>query len=340
MTRQDKGRGVILAFGFEDFIILPLILVLSLLSLQICYRKLRKAYFRQRNVNQCPNKYCIRCRKMFTKDRLAAKLANFKLKVKARSGENSRLTDKSGSQNSCVHAQSVQNQEASSSGCPSLKRIEDSIQKMYCSEKDSKNKQCPTVIYFHDLEPIEPFHPTNLTNLADLKKNKQNMASIIEELDCVLSLPNLWVKNKTPSGSWKLFYFFNQGKMQSQNCAICPKTTDIILNTSSFMKNCSFGNAAFSYLSPGSKIPKHAGATNARLRCHVTLKAGWECSVTVGNETEIYTDGKILLFDDSFPHFVEFSGGEGGARVILMVDVWHPGLSSIEREAIEDLFSI
>ena len=51
-------------------------------------------------------------------------------------------------------------------------------------------------------------------------------------------------------------------------------------------------------------------------------------SLTVKNETVFLTEGKCVLFDDSFLH--EASNISDSPRVVLIVDVWHPDLSDEE----------
>ncbi len=300
-------RGIILAINFEDFIIFPLILVLSFLSLRICYRKFKMKYMDYGD--QCPNKDCIRCRRKITKDQLLARLKSFKSRKNVRNDE--------------------------------LIRIEKSIvksEKLQLLEVKPCNEQLPTVVLIDDLKPAKPFYP--LGSFDSLKSFDDSITIFKKELKYALERDYLWSKNEVPSGSWKLFYFVNQGKIQEDNCKLCPKTTEIILRIPDFMKNCSLGNAAFSLLTPGSKIPIHTGPTNARLRCHVTIQPGSKCRINVGKEQEIYEEKKVILFDDSYPHSVEYNGKNDNIRAVLMIDMWHPNVTQTERDAILDLYTL
>ena len=42
-----------------------------------------------------------------------------------------------------------------------------------------------------------------------------------------------------------------------------------------------------------------------------------------------YRDGEVFVFDDTFLHWVEHHGTK--TRFTLMVTVWHPDLSAVER---------
>ena len=46
--------------------------------------------------------------------------------------------------------------------------------------------------------------------------------------------------------------------------------------------------------------------------------------------------GAVAVFDDSFEHEVAHEGS--GERVVLLVDVWAPGLDQAERAALRALF--
>ena len=108
------------------------------------------------------------------------------------------------------------------------------------------------------------------------------------------------------------------------------------------------------------KIWPHCGPTNARLRLHLPLlvpaAAAGEFSITVGNEQRHWSEGTPLVFDDSYRHEVvarrrqgrntSSSGGGGGGtadaelllaqsiRLVLIVDVWNPGVPLSERAAL------
>jgi len=57
------------------------------------------------------------------------------------------------------------------------------------------------------------------------------------------------------------------------------------------------------------------------------------CRLRVGAETRAWREGRALVFDDSHQHEAwhdEVEGGGSEARVVLIVDVWHPDLSDEE----------
>jgi aspartyl/asparaginyl beta-hydroxylase (cupin superfamily) len=52
----------------------------------------------------------------------------------------------------------------------------------------------------------------------------------------------------------------------------------------------------------------------------------------VGNETRSWTEGEIVLFDDSIEHEAWNSSSE--PRIVMIFDVWRPELSAEERDLV------
>ena len=150
----------------------------------------------------------------------------------------------------------------------------------------------------------------------------------------------LWQRNQTPSGQWDIFHFVNQGKLIEQNCKLCPKTFATINRLAHFLRSNVFGNASFSVVEPKSHIAPHCGPTNIRLRCHVALFVPPGCHMRVHAQSRQWVEGECLLFDDSFEHEVRHAGkSDDGARVVFMIDMWHPDITTKERRILNELFN-
>jgi len=134
-------------------------------------------------------------------------------------------------------------------------------------------------------------------------------------------------------GSWNVYFLYEGGKKNEENCSRCPETTNIIESISS-MRTLG-GLIYFSATTPGTHIKPHRGHTNFRLRCHLGLDISENCGIKVGSETRTWKEGKCLLFDDSFLH-ESWNYGER-TRIVLVVDVWHPDLTDIEIQALKGL---
>lgn len=63
------------------------------------------------------------------------------------------------------------------------------------------------------------------------------------------------------------------------------------------------------------------------------------CSLTVCKETHSWKTGHCLLFDDSYLHTAAHYGHkEDNIRAVLMLDFWHPDITSEERTAMKYIF--
>ena len=54
----------------------------------------------------------------------------------------------------------------------------------------------------------------------------------------------------------------------------------------------------------------------------------------IGAERRHWTAGRVTLFDDAYEH--EVWNNASSARVVLLIDVWHPSLSEAERELVRE----
>lgn len=211
----------------------------------------------------------------------------------------------------------------------------------YDTEKRQNDPVCtqkPTVFYVHGLSCQPWYEETYLEQLKPLKSlvNYELIKSEFKRMR--LNASEGWFKNTTPEGEWLVFHLFNQGEKVEENCTMCPNTMEIIESIEPFMKGCSFGNALFSVVTPGTHITEHYGPTNCRIRCHLPLLVPQGCSLCVNGEEKEWKEKELLLFDDSFLHEAWHIGMDG-ERVVLMLDLWHPELTVVEKEALTYMFS-
>eukprot|EP01051_Picozoa_sp_SAG22_P013650 SAG22_NODE_1554_length_4137_cov_3.159485_2_plen_235_part_00 len=189
------------------------------------------------------------------------------------------------------------------------------------------------------------------------------------------------------AGQWGGLYLWNQGQEFGAAMAACPATCAALGAVGpALLRGSALGYCFFSVLRPGTTIKPHCGATNLRLRCHLPLRvppaeAAGVCRMRVGGEWREWrhggslsisqirssvfglyglslrmlnefgsSAGHLTVFDDSFEHEVEYSGGgdgdgDGGGdaadlapRVVLLFDVWHPEVDPLERALLCRLF--
>ena len=106
-----------------------------------------------------------------------------------------------------------------------------------------------------------------------------------------------------------------------------PKTVKILSELKSFI--IPFGEAVFLVLKPGVVIPPHHDESNIDITCQLGLIIPDNCAIRVGRETRTWVKGKTLFFDHSFEH--EAWNNSDRERVILLIDLYHPELTRIEK---------
>jgi aspartyl/asparaginyl beta-hydroxylase (cupin superfamily) len=123
---------------------------------------------------------------------------------------------------------------------------------------------------------------------------------------------------------WKTYYFFLAGRAVPENLAACPRTRDVLkLIPHNGLHVC------FSALEPGAGLHPHTGPTNGSLTAHLGLLDCEQTTIWVGNEMAPYRNDDVVIFDDSFVHWVH--NGSARRRFTLMITFWHPELSALER---------
>ncbi|KAL0268461.1 UNVERIFIED_CONTAM: hypothetical protein PYX00_010398 [Menopon gallinae] len=135
-------------------------------------------------------------------------------------------------------------------------------------------------------------------------------------------------ENLKDTGDWRQLDLYFRGRRHS-NCDQAPYTCSLI---SSFhpASTCTRGQVKFSVMLPSTHVWPHCGPTNCRLRSHLGLVIPKNTFLRVAEETRSWEEGKVIVFDDSFEHEVWHNGTS--ARLVLIVDVWHPELTPQERK--------
>jgi aspartate beta-hydroxylase len=108
-----------------------------------------------------------------------------------------------------------------------------------------------------------------------------------------------------------------------------------VIETAGSMRTAS-GLIYVSRMRAGTHIGAHRGPTNLRLRCHLGISVPeGDCAIRVGEETRRWSEGECLIFSDYYEH--EAWNHSEDDRIVLIVDLWHPGLSRIEIDLLAGL---
>ena len=129
------------------------------------------------------------------------------------------------------------------------------------------------------------------------------------------------------SGAWRGWLLYQHGRWQEPVAGSCPRTVELIRSTP-----YTLGEFLFSEVAPKGEIPWHSGGCNAVLSVHLPLIVPEGCRIGVGVARRGWTEGEVLVFDDSFIHAVW--NDSDVRRIVLVWEVWHPDLDDREREAI------
>jgi aspartate beta-hydroxylase len=136
------------------------------------------------------------------------------------------------------------------------------------------------------------------------------------------------------SGDWDVAFLYERGRRRDEVCDACPVTTRGIESYSA-MRTIA-GLIYVSRMRGSTHIRAHHGPTNLRVRCHLAIKVpAGDCAIRVGDETRHWQEGKCLVFDDYFEH--EAWNRTEEDRIVLIVDMWHPGLSATDVSLLEGL---
>jgi aspartyl/asparaginyl beta-hydroxylase (cupin superfamily) len=136
-------------------------------------------------------------------------------------------------------------------------------------------------------------------------------------------------ENDQRLAGWNTFNFFFYGKKVEENCARCPITTSVLESLPRFERD----HIMFSALNPHSRIPPHTGPMNGIIRAHLGLVVPDGCYIRVGKDERSWTEGELLVFDDSFEH--EVWNHSDQVRIVLFINFWHPCFQREELPVLE-----
>jgi aspartate beta-hydroxylase len=209
-------------------------------------------------------------------------------------------------------------------------------------------RQKPSMLYFPGL-PATPWHERGA--FAWLEAFERETSAIREELRAVMprtdrgervflsdEAERRGLAGGSGAPSWKGFYFWRHGERRDENHALCPRTSAALEALPLVRIRGNAPEVMFSVLTPGTHILPHRGVTNTRAVCHLPLLVPEDCALVVGGEARAWNEGEAVVFDDTYEHEAWNRGSR--ARVVLIVDVWNPHLTTAERDAVARLAEV
>ncbi|MFN8650726.1 MAG: aspartyl/asparaginyl beta-hydroxylase domain-containing protein [Gemmatimonadales bacterium] len=161
-----------------------------------------------------------------------------------------------------------------------------------------------TPVFRRELEALLP-RRAELPNFQDISRDQRHLSQ---------------------DDGWKTVFFYAYGLRAEGNCERCPETVRIVESIPG-MKT-----AFFSILSPGKHIPLHRGPYRGVIRAHLGLivpEPREKVRIQVGDEFANWEEGKVMVFDDCYPHQVW--NDTDGVRVVLFLDIVRPLRSPMKQ---------
>jgi aspartyl/asparaginyl beta-hydroxylase/uncharacterized protein DUF6817 len=178
---------------------------------------------------------------------------------------------------------------------------------------------------YPDLDRRPWWEPTTSALAGELELHFQEIREEVLALDPSRFRPE---SERIPrTGDWDVVFFYERGRRHDEVCDACPVTTRVIEGNGAM--RTAAGLIYVSRMRPGTHIQPHRGPTNLRVRCHLGIAVpDGNCAIRVQEQSRHWTEGRCLIFDDSFEHEAWNLATED--RIVLIVDLWHPALSSAE----------
>ena len=95
--------------------------------------------------------------------------------------------------------------------------------------------------------------------------------------------------------------------------------------------NCPAGQIKLSVMAGATQVRPHCGLANTKLRAHLPLLVPSDPPprLRVAEHQLTWQEGEMMVFDDSFEH--EVIHESNSTRIVLILDINHPGLSEEKR---------
>jgi beta-hydroxylase len=142
----------------------------------------------------------------------------------------------------------------------------------------------------------------------------------MEDLETQDLIP--WPEQHLYGKGWDAFGFYLLGDRFDENCARCPKTTEILDSIPGLR------SAGFSVLQPGAHITPHVGYSHALYVGHLALIVPPDCAIRVGRERYHWTPGEFMVFNDMIEH--EAWNHDTTRRVVLLIEFLRPGKTEVD----------
>jgi aspartyl/asparaginyl beta-hydroxylase (cupin superfamily) len=118
---------------------------------------------------------------------------------------------------------------------------------------------------------------------------------------------------------WRSFFLWAYGVRIDANCARCPQTARIVERVPGLL------TAFYSVMLAGAHVPRHTGPTKAIITAHLGLIIPLRrenCHMQVADRNIVWEEGRLVVFDDMYPHEVWNDTDED--RIVLLLHLKRP----------------
>jgi len=208
-------------------------------------------------------------------------------------------------------------------------------------------QQKPHLFYLPDLRAEAVFDNNALAWCAVVENNYPKIRGefenlthlILEEGAPYLSKDYKMAGFESLSGSdnWTALHFYENGIANNQLIKLMPETVGLLKEIPLYRLNENPYEVFFSLLKPDQHIKPHFGLSNHSLTVHLPIVVPGNGYLRVGDEKNVWHEGRLIVFDDSFEH--EAINNSDDIRIVLIFSIWHPDLTLIEQQDIRDCFN-
>jgi aspartate beta-hydroxylase len=146
---------------------------------------------------------------------------------------------------------------------------------------------------------------------------------------------SVW-QNQVMGKGWSAIRLQRLGVWNQQVCTtLFPETYALIR---SLQMPTAVRGVCFARQAPYSGVQPHSDGRNFILTIHVPLQIPTGCWIEVAGDRRTWQAGKLLTIDTSFSHSTSNPTPE--ERYVLIIDVWHPELTKVERDALEFIYDL
>lgn len=200
----------------------------------------------------------------------------------------------------------------------------------------TKHMHEPCEEYIDGLKAMPWWEKSQFEWVSGLEKNS---TEIVNEL-INAELKHMFISDskyqQTMGTGWTAFRLQRFGQWNAENCALFPKTVEIL---KSLRIPLAMRGVMFAKQLPRTGVQPHSDGRNFILTAHLGLKIPQDyesCWMKVGGIKKSWKQNEVIILDTSFVH--ETMNDTNEDRYVLILDFWHPDLTLVERQALAYIY--